>query len=130
MSDAVTHRDLTGKAMAIFPGSTIIHEDSYEMAKARMLDWIRSLKEWMEPVTRWALACEGAWESLKWPPPHCYWAEQLLETELTDVLAKMHAAKLASDFPSPYPPTWAGRPDYAVWEKMDPFRAKVFQASL
>lgn len=122
--------ELTARAERIFPGSTIIMTETYEIAKERMLSWIKSLKEWTDAVTRWALACEGAWQALTFPKPYCEWADRLLSTDLTDMLNKLHAANLAQDYPTAYPPTWAIRPTFKFSDKMDTFKAQIFIQSL
>lgn len=122
--------ELTARAHRIFPGSTIIMTETYEIAKERMLSWIKSLKEWTDAVNRWALACEGAWQALTLPKPYCEWADRLLSTDLTDMLNKLHAANLAQDYPTVYPPTWITRPTFKISDKMDTFKDQIFIQSL
>ena len=97
------------QAHRMFPGSTVIHRDTYDIAKARLLDYVKSLADTVpDRVDRWKIACRAAIEALLEPEPHGLWAAQMLDTDLTKVLATLHTKGEALDYPTVYPHTWPG----------------------
>lgn len=106
---------LEATAHRIFPGSTVLARHDFESAKERLLTWIRAQKDWLEPVDRWALACEACQQVwLRCEPPVRDWAIQLRDGELATMLAALHSSGFAREFTSSDPTTWARRPRFRI----------------
>ena len=126
------HEAMVAKARTLFPCSEIIHVENYDVAKKRMMGWIRSLKPYLRnAVARWALACEGATDcSINCEEPHRSWAARLLREDLTDMLTKLHEAGHALSFTSTDPATWTDHNCYNCSHNMTTGEAIVHLAGL
>lgn len=112
---------LISRAELLFPGSRQVFSDDYEQARERLLGFSRSLQGILPPEERWALNVLACWDVVALQEePYPTWAMRLLETDLKQVLEKLHSLETAIDFPTIYPDTWRRRPRLAILRRLPP----------
>ena len=104
------HQDFVDQAGLLFSGSTVTSTDTYDQAKVRLLTCIREGAPDLAQVDRWGLACEAACLSrAQRHEPYGGWAGRLIETDLTDMIAKFRAAGVDPGEDSADPLRWIER---------------------
>lgn len=132
--------ELAERAARIFPGAQVLHRENKAEAKARLFDWVISLKPYLGAIDRWALACEGLDRAAKiGQEPHRTWAAEILADEMAKMLKALHEANRANEYQSTDPATWPkDRPFYgsaltreekALLDRQQGFERKASQTS-
>jgi hypothetical protein len=99
--------DLAERAARIFPGAKVLHRENKAESKARLFDWVQSLKPHLQAVERWSLACEGLDRAARiGQEPHRTWAAELLADDMAKMLKALHDVNRATEYPSTDPATW------------------------